>query len=454
VLMAEVLDANGMVRGSYLLDNPGANDPALLARLYPLMNNIARTATSSIDLRGSRELFALPGGALAVSLGAELRHESFDAVPDTLFSDGSISLFGITGSTGSRNVSAAYGELVAPLLKTVELNLAARADHYKEFGTAVTPKLGLKWSPLPQLAFRSTYSEGFRAPSLPEVNAGTTNGYLKVRDPRLCPNFSTENVNCERYVSYSSGRNPDIKAEESKSVTVGVVIEPVPRWSLSLDAYSIKRRNELTTISSAYLLDHEGDYADRIQRSAISGQLEHLDLATANLAQTETRGLDLDARGSLALGDWGRLTFNGSYNRMFSFQEASSPDADKENTVGYYLKPKHRARAGVAWDRGPWTASVNWSYTGAYLTNTTPAATCSFEAATPWYCTVHAGLTANAYVAYSGVKNLQLALSVQNLANKEAPFDASQLAYLQGYNPAYHSQLGRYVQLSATYNFK
>jgi iron complex outermembrane receptor protein len=67
---------------------------------------------------------------------------------------------------------------------------------------------------------------------------------------------------------------------------------------------------------------------------------------------------------------------------------------------------------------------------------------------------VHAALTANAYVSYKGFRNLELSLSVQNIANKEAPFDASQIAYLQGYSPAYHSQLGRYYQLTASYKFK
>ncbi|NVD70835.1 TonB-dependent receptor [Duganella sp. BJB1802] len=454
VLINDVLDADGLVRNSFLLHNPGGNDAGLMARLYPELNNHADTSTSSVDVHGNRELFTLPGGPLSIAVGAEYRHEKFDAMPDQLFTDGSIQLIGMTGANGSRSVTAAYGELSAPVLKTVELSLAARSDRYSDFGSAFTPKAGIKWSPLPQLALRSTYAEGFRAPSLPELHAGNTNGYTKVLDPKRCPVFTAGNDDCERYVAFTTGANPDIKAEKSKSLTVGFVAEPVPGWSLSVDAYHIKRRDELSTISASYLLENEAKFADRIVRNPVSGKLDHLSLITANLSSTQTRGVDVDARGSFSVGEWGRVSLSASYNRMNSYLSTDVPGNDPVDYVGYYLQPKNRGRAGVAWDRGPWDASVNWSYVGGYSVKSTPDTACSFQAANPQLCDVHSWLTASAYIGYKGFRNLELSLSVQNLANKEAPMDASQLAYLQGYGTSYHSQLGRYVQLTASYKFK
>ncbi|GJI98521.1 TonB-dependent receptor [Duganella caerulea] len=454
VLINDVLDADGLVRNSFLLHNPGGNDPSLMARLYPELNNHADTSTSSVDVHGNRELFTLPGGPLSIAVGAEYRHEKFDAMPDQLFTDGSIQLIGMTGANGSRSVTAAYGELSAPVLKTVELSLAARSDRYSDFGSAFTPKAGIKWSPIPQLALRSTYAEGFRAPSLPELHAGNTNGYTKVLDPKRCPVFTAGNDDCERYVAYTTGANPDIKAEKSRSLTVGFVAEPVPGWSLSVDAYHIKRRDELSTISASYLLENEAKFADRIVRNPVSGKLDHLSLITANLSSTQTRGVDVDARGSFTVGNWGRVSLTASYNRMNSYESTDVPGNDPVDYVGYYLQPKNRGRAGVAWDRGPWDASVNWNYVGGYSVKSTPDTACSFQAANPQLCDVHSWLTASAYIGYKGFRNLELSLSVQNLANKEAPMDASQLAYLQGYGTSYHSQLGRYVQLTANYKFK
>lgn len=454
VLTGEVLDADGLVKNSFLLGQPDANDQGLMSRLYPRLVNEARTSTATIDVRASRELFKLPAGPLAVAVGAEFRRESFTATPDPLFSSGAIQLFTITGSTGTRTVGALYGEMVAPLFKSLELNLAARTDHYNDFGSAVTPKVGLKWEAAPQLAFRGTLSHGFRAPSLPEMNSGTTAGYMKVLDPKLCPVFSDTNGNCERYVAYVSGQNPDLKAEKSKSLTVGMVFEPIPRWSLAVDAYDIKRRNEISTISSKYLLDHEAQYSNLITRSAITDQIDKLSLLSLNLAETKVRGVDFDARGRTSLGRFGTLSLSGSYNRMISYKTAEVPNGDLTEYAGYYDLPKNRAKAGLVWDMGNWQSSLNWNFTGSYSQKSTPDTVCSFEAKNPSYCTIKSWLTADAYLGYRGFTNWDLSLSVQNLANKEAPFDAGRLPYLLGYNSSYHNQMGRNIQLSAKYTFK
>ena len=152
VLLDSVLDTNGMANNSFIFGNPSANDPSLMAALYPTLKDVGTTTTSSVDLRGSRELFNLPAGPLAVALGTEFRHEAFTSTPDALEAAGELSVLGSSSSDGSRNVSAAYVEFSAPVTKTVEASLAGRVDHYSDFGTATTPKAGIKWKVLPNLA--------------------------------------------------------------------------------------------------------------------------------------------------------------------------------------------------------------------------------------------------------------------------------------------------------------
>jgi iron complex outermembrane receptor protein len=274
-----------------------------------------------------------------------------------------------------------------------------------------------------------------------------------VLDPKLCPVFSDTNGNCERYVAYISGQNPDLKAEKSKSLTLGAVFEPVPHWSLAVDAFDIKRRNEISTISSKYLLDHEAKYGNLIERSAITGQIDKLSLLSLNLAETKVRGVDLDARGRIGIGQYGALTITGSYNRMHSYKTAEVPEGDLTEYAGFYDLPKNRAKAGLVWDLGNWQSSVNLNFTGQYSQRSSPDTVCSFEAKNPAYCTIGSWLTADAYIGYRGFKNWDLSLSVQNVANKEAPFDAGRLAYLLGYNSSYHNQMGRNIQISAKYTF-
>ena len=457
VFLNEVLDSNGKVRSSFILGNAAANDPALMARLYPAMRNVGHTATDSLDVRASRELWELWGGKVGVSVGAEYRREKVDSLPDTLLSSGAISLWNMQGAAGSRQVKALYGEAVLPLFKTLELSLATRWDDNSDFGRSSTPKVGLKWQALPQLLLRGTYAEGFRAPTLPEQHMGTQTYYVQVRDRKLCPTYDVDNANCARYVVGVYGNAGDLKAETSKSRSLGFVFQPWREASLAVDAYDIKRKDEVSSMSTSYLLDHEDDFPGKVERGATSGQIDKIYLTATNLAQTHVRGVDVDGRLQFNLPQsLGRLTLNATYNKLSKYEQASSPSSPSTDYAGYYLLPKERMRLGLGWSRGPWQANVSWNYTGSYAQKTDASVACSYATQTvphPEYCRISAWMTADAYVAYRGIKDLELSLSVRNVANREAPFDADRIAYLQGFNPAYHNQLGRYFQLGAKYKF-
>ncbi|MBT9459277.1 MAG: TonB-dependent receptor [Burkholderiaceae bacterium] len=457
VFISEVLDANGKVRPSFILGNAAANDPALMARLYPNMKNVGKTGTDSLDLRASRELWQLPGGKLGVSVGAEYRREKVESVPDTLLSSGAISLWNSQGASGSRRVGALYAEAALPLLKTLELSLATRFDDNSDFGRSSTPKLGIKWQALPQLLLRGSYAEGFRAPTLPEQHMGTQTYYIQVRDPKLCPTFDTNNLNCNRYVIGVYGNAGDLRAETSKSRSLGFVFQPNRHASLAVDAYDIKRRDEVASMSTAYLLDHEDEFPDKVIRGAASGQIDKIYLTATNLAETHVRGVDVDGRLQFDMPDnIGRITLSATYNKLDKYEQANAPGAETSDTVGYYLKPKERMRFGLGWSRGPWQANVNWNHTGSYAQKSDAGVACGYATQAvprPDYCRVKAWLTADAYIAYRAFKDLELSLSVRNIDDRAAPLDADQIAYLQGFNPAYHNQLGRYVQLGAKYKF-
>lgn len=455
VLTTEVMDANGMIKPSFILGNAAANDPALMARLYPTLNNEARTSTASFDVRGSRDLMALPGGQLAVSLGAEARRETFEAVPDELFSSGAITLFNQQGSTGKRSVTSVYGELVAPVLKSVELSLAARRDGSNDFGSSSTPKAGIKWQVLPQLVMRASYAEGFRAPTLPEQYKGTTTYYIKVQDPKLCPVFDADNNNCARYVTAIYGQAGDLKAEQSKSRSFGLVYQPTPNVSLAIDTYDIKRRNEVSSPSTKNLLDNEALYPEKVVRNAITGQIDQISLTSTNLAETHVQGVDVEGRVAFSIPEVaGRFNAFATYNKLSKYETAATPTAATTDYAGYYTLPKERMRYGFSWAGADWYGSVTWNYTGPYQQIYGPENTCAYaKGAHPEYCRISSWRTADGYIGYRGFKNLDLGLSIRNMADREAPFDADMTGYLLGYNASYHNQLGRTYLLNAKYTF-
>src|SRR3546814_18100207 len=51
------------------------------------------------------------------------------------------------------------------------LQLAGRYEHYSDFGSVARPKIAAAWDVFDGLRFRGSYSQGFRAPNLEQVNA-------------------------------------------------------------------------------------------------------------------------------------------------------------------------------------------------------------------------------------------------------------------------------------------
>ena len=455
VLVNEVLDESGVANTSFNFGNPSANNAGLMARLYPTLRNKGVTSTTSVDLRGTRELMQLPGGALAVAVGMEVRHEAFSSTPDALVSAGEISVLGAASADGKRSVSAVYAELSAPIFKSVETSLAWRLDRYSDFGTAVTPKATVKWKVLPSLAVRGTYSEGFRAPALTELSSSPTTGfYTNLIDPKLCPDpTDLANPNCSLSVPATFGSNPKLQPEHSKNFTAGLVFEPSDDFSVALDTYNVKRRDEIAGLDPDYLLANESSYPGFVVRNA-AGEIQSLNLLYSNLGSTHVWGYDIDIKSRLNLSEYGKLTLSGSYNSEPHYMVANVKGAPELNYAGTWQQPKERIKLGAAWDMGPWAASATWNYTGSYLKAFTPSnLSCAYQASAPQLCTIANWETLDLYIGYKGFKNLDLGLTVQNVENRQAPIDANMATRYTMFNSGYHNQLGRFATLRAKYTF-
>ncbi|HSC85964.1 MAG TPA: TonB-dependent receptor, partial [Polyangiaceae bacterium] len=104
----------------------------------------------------------------------------------------------------------------------------ARLDLDSQFGNQLSPKLALRWDPLPQLAVRASYGRGFRAPSFQEL-------LLRFENPA---------------VGYVVLGNPDLTAESSHSVDVSAEWRPNPQWFFSLAAFRNDLSNMISTITA------------------------------------------------------------------------------------------------------------------------------------------------------------------------------------------------------------
>jgi iron complex outermembrane receptor protein len=153
------------------------NDPALVDSLKVSPVRVGKSKIDSVDAR-ARGLtsFTLPGGAIGWAVGTSAWRESLSDRPDELQQQGLVAgSIQQSAVDASRNAYAVYGEVSVPVIKTVELQGALCYDHYSN-ASKTSPKIGVYWTALKQLAFRASYTESFRVPSLKQLYGASEQG--------------------------------------------------------------------------------------------------------------------------------------------------------------------------------------------------------------------------------------------------------------------------------------
>ena len=117
------------------------------------------------DGSASREIGTWQGQAISTAVGVDLRREVYAFNSN---SNAANNIFQATNDPSlhqvSRNIYAAYGELLVPLLKELEADVAVRHDQYSDFGGTTNPKVSLRYQPVSSLLLRASWSTGFHAP--------------------------------------------------------------------------------------------------------------------------------------------------------------------------------------------------------------------------------------------------------------------------------------------------
>jgi iron complex outermembrane receptor protein len=447
----------------------GKNDPAVLARISPVLDSTGRSSSSSVDLKASREMFAMAGGQAALALGAEHRRERFDVAPDARIVRGEIVGQGANAANGARHVTSVFAELSLPVLKVLEVQLAARHDRFSDFGSSTTPKLGLKWTALDTLALRATYAEGFRAPALPQISNSNTQSFGTARDPVRCGQTGADPEDCTgRNISSLVKANPNLKPETSRNMGFGLLFSPTKDVMASLDYYVIERHNEIDRFSRQYVVDNEAIFPGTVIRDPNpatwlpgkpnTGPIQNTIRQFFNLGTTRTSGLDLELTSRWSLGAWGRLKASADANYLLSYKAGflkNDPLTDYAGGDGPMgATPKLRAKLGLDWSRGDWSVGADVRHVGGWFYGT-PGQACADTTFAQRYaadCRVRAWTTLDLGFSYSGIRNLRLSVKLRNLEDKAAPVDPGNSD--TGFNPDLHNPYGRNIQVGLNYQFR
>ncbi len=485
----------------------GGNSADVMAAVTPTVSGKATDELDFIELRASRELAKLDGGPLSLGTGMSFVHKSLNAPDPIEAQNGTVNSLPAAYAIGKENNAALYAELAAPVLKSLELDAAVRADHYDTYGHSYTPKVGFKFTPSSMFSLRGTASRGFRAPSATENGtAGSLFSFNTIRDPILCPvsnadgspnTDSPQNVpaQCELSPSYLQTTNKNLQPEKSKSYTLGVIIEPIKNWSTTLDYYKITVDNQIISASALASFDplafavrggpETVTFGDGSTGTSSVGTIQYISTPYVNGQTTSTAGAEFESRYRFKLNEAAKMTIGLQWTHMFNYNMTlNGKTYNLAGTHGPAIvsgdtgNPKDRAQFTLSFDQGPLTVSATTNYISGFdVTDPSNGLTdcdSSLQANNSrWkagqspaqYCKVPSFTYTNLSMSYQFNKAWTLNGSITNLFDKAPPIDAqtyggtgtngSSNGTGLAYNPSLHQTgaVGRFYSVGLNYKF-
>ncbi len=432
-----------------------------------------KTILTQVDGALSGELFNLPAGAVMAAVGFDLRREEYKfngdkraaaSRPQILNApfDDPNALDGV-----HRDIKAVYAELLVPVTKDLEVTLAVRRDHYSGIGSTTNPKVSFRYQPLPELLFRGSYNEGFRAPSFNQLYNGVTESPYAGKDlvdPAKCPTglVDATKPGCESITPVIlTGGKSNLGPETAKQGTVGIVIQPTDWFSANADLWEIRKQNTIYSFSTATMVANYNLFTEQFLRDA-SGTILAIDQRWVNAGERTTRGLEVGARfnGKFSTGSQWTLGFDGS--RLLEKKSRATTNAEfGPSEVGVFtftgdlgLKWKHSAYATYKY--GNWSTMLQNIYRHGYDDQVLPGVANGLVKPSNYNPKVDAYSVFHLTTTYTGFKNVTLTAGIKNILDEDPPFAItydSNTGAGSSWEPRVADPRGRSFSLRATYKF-
>lgn len=346
----------------------------------------------SANLTG--DLFEMPAGPFGFATGYEHREYAGSFTPDQVRIVGESQDSAAIATEGDYDVDEVYAEANIPLLadvsgaKSLDASLAVRYSDYSTFGGETTGKFGMKWRITDDFMVRGTYAEGFRAPFIGELFGLAQFGAV-LTDP--CSNNVTPNCvalgvppgyeQTNPQITTSTGGNPNLQPESSKSFTIGFVYSPEwatdLAWSDRLDFevtyYDHKIEDAVQAPDAQDILNacvETGDpnsiFCQGITRTP-NGQINRFNNVLQNIGEINTDGVDFKVDWSLGDTDWGRFGITWDTTYVGDYEAINTLNGQPfSRAVGVELNdsaiPEWQSNATLLWQFGDWTASFTSRY--------------------------------------------------------------------------------------------
>jgi outer membrane receptor protein involved in Fe transport len=493
---------------------PGGNSEATYDMIRVTATDVRESELNMWDFRLNRDsLFQTFGNDVGLALGAEWREESYvdDRDPrldgSMPFSDGIIfdesDLIGVSAtfdSRASRDTYSAYAELYIPLVgeaneksftKAFEIQLATRYESPSDFSSSTKPKIGLRWAPIDALSFRASYTEGFRAPNLVQLNQGTLVRRLQgVEDPLREDVTGSALDSGDTYRFTTRLGNPELQPEDAETTLIGFVFAPtkgaLEGFRFGVDWWSIETTSAVGIINNDDQMDldlqlrSQGLFNPAVVRAPITpadqalfdawnadpanvndqrtavGEATNIITQYENLDVREIEGWDAMIEYSTSETRAGAFRIRGDMTELTKFEQEGLAVSDLIRRNG---NPETRYTVTLDWKYGGFNANASMRYVGDVYDSSLNQSAASGAPGTVIGSTVYWDVddwtVYNLALRYdfsaqsNWLEGLKLSAGVRNLTDEDPPFADESFGYFRGL----HNSYGRVIWAKADYTF-
>ncbi len=440
------------------------------------------------------DLFQIGDRAAGFAVGAEHRKYEGDFLPDPLRQNGESQDSFAAPVSATYDVSEVYAEFSFPLLDTLDVSAALRWSDYSTFGSEVTGKAGVRWQPIQALAFRGTYSKGFRAPNLGELYGltqfaatlvdpcGPTGGTVvndadglnttpletACRAQGVPSGFEQANTQITTF----TGGNPDLQPEDSDSYTVGIVHDATwaesfaQRLTFELTYYNHEIDGAIQALDIQALLNSclaaggtDAELCAPFSRIG-SGDLRPPENFLENLGSIKTDGVDFKVDWRSNEWSWGTLSAGLQATRVLEYSAVDTLGIVSQRAEGIEVSdsaiPKLQANLVLGWSRGAWDVNFTTRYIDKvkeYCGNALVADVPGCDGGETFHqlgSTIYNDVQV-AWTKAFNVENFKLSLGVNNLFDEDPPICYT--CSLNGYDAGTYDLPGMFWAVTAKYGF-
>ena len=430
--------------------------------------------------------YSIPGapGNVSVVAGFESRELSSDFRPDLPSRTGDRS--GSGGATlplgGKYDVDEFFVELGIPVTDTVSMDAGFRSADYSTGNDTTAMKLGAFWTVNDKVSVRGSFQTSQRHANLAELYQGIGQGLVDLDydpcgiDPdtgaapiatqEQCLNtglpanlYGTDLKSPADQYNIQTGGNPNVAPEESESMTIGVVLNPMDGLTLTVDYFDITVEDGIGTVSPKTALDKcietgAAAFCNLINRNPVNGSLwltgGYISAQITNISEEQTSGIDVIFDYSVDT-NWGPLVVSGVTTLLDSYDIIELPGEAAIGCSGNW---------GGSCGKNP-MPEVMGSYTVGLTTEFDTDVILGVR-----YLGETDDLNANdidfdaytyldATAIYSVNDNMSVTLGVSNLLDKEPGYtsDAGTAPGNGNTFPGYFDAFGRHIHLSINYSY-